>query len=214
MPSNITRVAIFYDGNFLLHSSNYYFYTHDIRKRISLGGLQNYFKKRVSELTGSDARLTKIAQSHYFRGRLNAFDASTRGSQLYNDRVFDDILMSEGIMAHYLPLRNVAGKKEETGTTVGLSIEALQTVERHHADVLVLVISDADFLPLIRKLKEYDVLTIVAGWDFEYTTEDGSRVTTKTSQDLRNLADYSLMLSEEFNKGLEEYDETIENIFI
>lgn len=208
------RIAIFYDGNFLLHSSNYYCYTHEIRKRISIGGLHNYFKKRVSELTGSDPKFTKIAQSHFFRGRLNAFEASTRGSQLYNDRVFDDILMSEGVMTHYLPLRNIAGKREETGTTVGLSIEVLQTVERHHADVLILVISDADFLPLLRKLKEYDITTIVAGWDFEYTNDDGTRVTTKTSQELRNLADFSLMLSDEFNRGLEEYDETIENIFI
>jgi len=210
----MTRIAIFYDGNFILHSSNYYCYIHDIKKRIALGGLQKYFISKVSEIIEEPEKYIKISQSHYFRGRLNAFDASTRGNQLYNDRVFDDILMSEGIQTHYLPLRNVSGKKEESGTTVGLSVEAIQVVERHLADVVLFVVSDADFLPLIRKMREYDVYTIVAGWDFEYVNDDGTKVTTRTSQDLRNTADYSIMLTEEIDEGLNNHDETIENIFI
>ncbi len=210
----MTRIAIFYDGNFILHSSNYYCYIHDIKKRIALGGLQKYFISKVAEIIEEPEKYIKISQSHYFRGRLNAFDASTRGNQLYNDRVFDDILMSEGIQTHYLPLRNVSGKKEESGTTVGLSVEAIQVVERHLADVVLFVVSDADFLPLIRKMREYDVYTIVAGWDFEYVNDDGTKVTTRTSQDLRNTADYSIMLTEEIDEGLNNHDETIENIFI
>ena len=210
----MTRIAILYDGNFILHSSNYYCYIHDVKKRISINGLQYYFKDVVSKITNESFEFLKISLSHYFRGRLNAFDASTRGNQLYNDRVFDDILMSEGIQTHYLPLRNSLSKKEESGTTVGLSIEAIQIAEKKLADVIVLVISDTEYIPLVRKLREYDIYTIVAGWDFEYSNDDGIKVTTRTSQDLRTTADYSIYLTEEINEGLENNDPTVEKIFI
>lgn len=210
----MTRIAIFYDGNFILHSSNYYCYIHNIRKRIAIGGLQDYFRYKVSELLDEPVQYVKISQSHYFRGRLNAYEASTRGNQLYNDRVFDDILMAEGVQTHYLPLRNASsGKKEECGTTIALSIEAIQVLERKLADVIIFVISDASFIPLVRKIKEYDAVSVVAGWDYEYTNDDGTKVTTKTSQEIRNLADYSIQLTEEIDNGLNNNDEIIENIF-
>ena len=112
-PCGSCRIGVFYDGNFLLHASNYYNYIHPVKRRLSLGGLHNFIRHRVAEEEGIEPSKCQIAQAHYFRGRLNAAEAAQRGNQLYNDRVFDDILMSEGIQPHYLPLRNLQGKKEE-----------------------------------------------------------------------------------------------------
>ena len=111
-PFESRRIGIFYDGNFLLHASNYYNYIHHMKRRLSLGGLHRFIQHRVAEEEGVEPLQCQIAEAHYFRGRLNAADAAQRGNQLYNDRVFDDILMAEGIHPHYLPLRNLLGKSE------------------------------------------------------------------------------------------------------
>ncbi len=39
VDSKLTRIGIFYDGNFFFHVSNYYQYHHERRSRISIGGL-------------------------------------------------------------------------------------------------------------------------------------------------------------------------------
>lgn len=211
---DIAKIGVFYDGNFLLHSSNYYNYVHAIRKRISIDGLQRYMKKYVAQYLKKEEHLCRISQSHYYRGRLNAADALSRGNQLYNDRVFDDILMSDGVDTHYLPLRNCGSRREESGTNVSLSVSALELAIKGEIDVAVLVVGDSDYLPLLRKLSKYNVLTIVLGWDFEYVNEDGVRMSTKTSQELRSNADVSLCMHELIEVGLKRNDELVEQIFV
>ena len=91
---NAPKIGVFYDGNFLLHASNYYNYIHPQRRRLSINGLHDFISQRVAEEEGLDPKRCRICEAHYFRGRLNASDAAQRGSQLYHDRVFDDILIS------------------------------------------------------------------------------------------------------------------------
>ena len=151
-PFESRRIGIFYDGNFLLHASNYYNYIHHMKRRLSLGGLHRFIQHRVAEEEGVEPLQCQIAEAHYFRGRLNAADAAQRGNQLYNDRVFDDILMAEGIHPHYLPLRNLLGKREERGIDVWLSLEAFELVMMRRLDIVVLIVADTDYTPLLRKL--------------------------------------------------------------
>lgn len=146
------RVGVFYDGNFLLHASNYYNYIHPQRSRISISGLHSFIEKRIAKEEGIDPKWCRISEAHYFRGRINAAEASQRGNQLYNDRVFEDILMAENIQTHYLPLRNYQGKKEERGINVWLSLEVFELAAAGQMDVAVLIVSDTDYAPLLRKL--------------------------------------------------------------
>ena len=46
---------------------------------------------------------------HTIFAAVRAKEANTKSNQLYFDRLFDDILMSEGIITHYFPARNVQG---------------------------------------------------------------------------------------------------------
>ncbi len=209
-----TRIAVFYDGNFLLHSSNYYNYIHSVRRRISIGGLQRFFRSYLSDKFGIDHQNSRVSQSHYFRGRLNATDAASRGNQLYNDRVFDEILMSEGVNIHYLPLRNNGSRREESGTNVWLSLEAYQLALEGQYDIAVLVVADTDYVPLLRKLQQTGVKVVVAGWDFEYTSDEGVFMTTRTSHEVRILADLSLHLADIIDSGLEDGDQTVSGIFV
>jgi len=101
--SRILRIGIFYDGNYFYQVSNYYCYSHKRRSRLSIHGLHSFVRKLVSAKEDVPERLCQIVDCHYFRGRLSAKEASAR-QILLNERIFDDILMREGVVTHYLPM--------------------------------------------------------------------------------------------------------------
>ena len=213
-PCGSCRIGVFYDGNFLLHASNYYNYIHPVKRRLSLGGLHNFIRHRVAEEEGIELSKCQIAQAHYFRGRLNAAEAAQRGNQLYNDRVFDDILMSEGIQPHYLPLRNLQGKKEERGIDVWLSLEAYELAMTGRIDTVVLIVSDTDYTPLMRKLTGLGLRIMLLSWEFEYVNDDGVKMVTKTSHELLSLATYPVAMHDVINYGVQQNNPLISEMFV
>lgn len=213
-PCGSCRIGVFYDGNFLLHASNYYNYIHPVKRRLSLGGLHNFIRHRVAEEKGLEPSKCQIAQAHYFRGRLNAAEAAQRGNQLYNDRVFDDILMSEGIQPHYLPLRNLQGKKEERGIDVWLSLEAYELAMTGRIDTVVLIVSDTDYTPLMRKLTGLGLRIMLLSWEFEYVNDDGAKMVTKTSHELLSLATYPVAMHDVINYGVQQNNPLISEMFV
>ncbi|MBO9641303.1 MAG: NYN domain-containing protein, partial [Siphonobacter aquaeclarae] len=104
--------------------------------------------------------------------------------------VFDDLLLAEGVTTHYLPVRTSFNNKYEKGIDVWLALEAYEMALHKKFDVLVLIASDGDFVPLVRKLNTLGTKVMVLSWDFEYTTEDGQKMVTRTSQDLLEEASY------------------------
>ena len=195
MSDRLTKIGVFYDGNYFLHVSNFYNYDHPRRARLSIAGLHRFLETQVAErVTGTS--LAKIVDSHYFRGRLNANEAQQRGSVLYYDRVFDDILTSSGVTTHYSPIRHSNGKKGERGIDVWFALEAYESALHHELDVVVLIASDGDYVPLVRKLHGLGCRVIVLAWDFEVTTDNGSQLVTRTSQDLIEAASYPLLMHE------------------
>lgn len=213
-PCGSCRIGVFYDGNFLLHASNYYNYIHPVKRRLSLGGLHNFIRHRVAEEEGIEPSKCQIAQAHYFRGRLNAAEAAQRGNQLYNDRVFDDILMSEGIQPHYLPLRNLQGKKEKRGIDVWLSLEAYELAMTGRIDTVVLIVSDTDYTPLMRKLTGLGLRIMLLSWEFEYVNDDGVKMVTKTSHELLSLATYPVAMHDVINYGVQQNNPLISEMFV
>ncbi len=207
------RIGVFYDGNFLLHASNYYNYIHHKRNRLSISRLHDFVKHHAADCEGIDKKDCYIAESHYFRGRLNAVEASQRGNQLYNDRVFEDILMSEGVQTHYLPIRNISGRKEERGIDVWLSLEVLESALLGKIDMAVLIISDTDYVPLLRKLLSLGIKVMLLGWEFDYLNDEGTKVVTKTSHELLQLASYPVMMHDVIENGLLRRDQLIMNLF-
>lgn len=206
------RIGVFYDGNFLLHASNYYNYIHPKHSRLSLSGLHQFVNHTVAGL--ESVSNVCITQSHYFRGRINAAEALQRGNQLYNDRVFEDIMMAEGVQTHYLPLHNSQSRKEERGIDVWLSLEVFELALEHKIDFAVLVISDTDYVPMLRKLASLGVKTMILGWEFNYTNVDGINVVTKTSHELLQLASYPIAMHQVIEEGLAEQNPMIESLFV
>lgn len=186
----LTRIGVFYDGNYFLHVSNYYAYHHERRSRISIAGLHEFVCHRIAEEENKDVHLCQIVDAHYFRGRLSAQEASAEGNRLYYDRLFDDILMMEGVTTHYLPVRTVQGYRQERGIDVWMALEAFELALHKQFDVVVLIASDSDFVPLVRKLHTLGVKVMLLGWDYEFYDEEGRRRSTVTSQNLLEEVTY------------------------
>lgn len=184
--NRLHRIAVCYDGNFFSHVSNYYKYAHDVSSRISISGLHEYIRHAIAELEGMpNTNFCPIVQSHFFRGRFSAKVADERQS-LYNDRVFDDILMWEGIEVHYVPIKG----NEERGVDVMLALETYELAASGKVDIIVLIAGDRDYVPLVRKVLALGVKIMVLGWDFEYKDELGRARQTFTSDGLLSEATY------------------------
>lgn len=194
MSERLTRVGVFYDGNYFLHVSNYYNYDHERAARLSIAGLHRYIESRVAADEGRPG-LAKIVEAHYFRGRLSAQEAEQRGKVLYYDRVFDDILTTSGITTHYQPLRVNHGRKSDGGMDVRLALEAFEATILKELDVVVLIASDSNYTTLARKIQARGCRVMVLGWDFEFTADNGTKMVTRTSQDLLDEASHPLMMN-------------------
>ncbi len=214
MSRSLTRIGVFYDGNYFLHVSNYYNYDHPQRRRLSITGLHRYVETTVARMEDIPDGHAKIVDAHYFRGRLSAQEAQQRGPVLYYDRVFDDILMSSGVSTHYSPLRTRDGRRQEKGIDVWFALEAYETALLRKLDVVVLIASDSDYVPLVRKLNSLGCRVVILGWDFEFTTDNGSKMVTRTSQDLIEEATYPLQMDYLINHPRPGEEGLIDGIFV
>ena len=215
-------VGVFYDGNYFNHVSTYYKYSHPRRTRLSIAGLHRFIRAQIGGASetlekGQGARPAppangngrrgpreesdgmrrcQIVDAHYFRGRLAAMEAAAKDS-LLNERLFEDVLMKEGVITHSLPLvRRRDQSLAEKGLDVWFALETYELTLLKRYDVTVLVACDRDYLPLVRKLNTLGGCVMVLGWDFTHTDEMGVERQTVTSIDLLAEATYPLAMHE------------------
>jgi uncharacterized LabA/DUF88 family protein/cold shock CspA family protein len=214
--NQLLKIGVFYDGNFLYHISNYYNYFHERKSRLSIKGLHDFIRSKAAESVGnrSNTRMAQIVDAHYFRGRLAASEANQKGNQLYYDRVFDDVLSSEGVTTHYLPIRHIGSVKYEKGMDVWLALEAFEQAFYKKYDFICLIASDGDYVPLIRKLNALGTKVMLLAWDFEYTDDFGNEKVTRTSQEMLDLATIPIAMHEVINNRMNKDDSLINNLFV
>jgi len=212
--TKLTRIGVFYDGNYFLHVSNYYAFNHVRNSRISIRGLHEFIRHQVAEEEAVDSRHCQIVDSHFFRGRLPAQEAQQRGNLLFYERVFDDILMWEGVITHYLPLRNSGLRREEKGIDVWMALEAYELTLLKKFDVVVLITSDGDYVPLVRKLNTVGARVMVLSWDFEFIDNEGKQVITRTSQELIEEVTYPITMHELVENRARKNDPLIQALFV
>jgi uncharacterized LabA/DUF88 family protein/cold shock CspA family protein len=213
MNSPLIRVGVFYDGNYFLKISDYYYFQHERKARISLEGLHEFIRHQVAEEEDVDVRLAQITTSHFFRGRLSATEARDK-DRLFHDRLLDDILMNLGVCTHYMPLKTRDGRLQEKGIDVWLSLEALEMALHKTLDVVVLIAGDSDYVPLIRKLNTVGTRVMLLNWDFKYEDFKGETRVTRASQHLLEQATYPVAMHAVIDRGLQEQDEVVENMFV
>lgn len=206
---DILRIGIFYDGYYFYKVSNYYKYEHEKKSRISISGLHEFIRSEIATQTKMDMRQCQIIDAHYFKGRSSAKEL---GEKVQSERIFEDILMRENIVSHYLPLRygenNVA---QEKGIDVWLALEAYELAIYKHFNVLVLVAGDGDYVPLVRKLHTLGTQVMLICWDFSYHNEKGDMVETKTSRQLLEEVFYPVQMHQKIEQNNNEF---IKSLFV
>jgi cold shock CspA family protein/uncharacterized LabA/DUF88 family protein len=207
---DIIRIGVFYDGYYFYKVSNYYKYEHERKSRFSIAGIQDFIRNEVATLTSTDMRQCQIIDSHYFKGRSSAKEL---GEKVQSERVFEDILMRENIVTHYLPLRygGENGTAQEKGIDVWLALEAYELSIYKHFDMLVLVAGDGDYVPLVRKLHTLGTQVMLMCWDFSYHNENGVPVETRTSRHLLEEVFYPVMMHQRIEENANEF---IKNLFV
>jgi cold shock CspA family protein/uncharacterized LabA/DUF88 family protein len=195
----ILRIGIFYDGYYFYKISNYYKYEHEKKSRISISGLHEFIRNEVASLTNTDMRQCQIIDAHYFKGRSSAREL---GEKVQSERIFEDILMRENIVSHYLPLRYGDNNiPQEKGIDVWLALEAYELAIYKHFDILVLVAGDGDYVPLVRKLHTQGTQVMLICWDFTYHNENGDIVETKTSRQLLDEVFYPVQMHQRIDQN-------------
>lgn len=187
----LTRIGVFYDGSFFQVVSNYYAHHHLRQARISISGLHEFIRAHVAQEERVEARLCQVVDAHYFRGRFSAEEVDSAG-RLFSERVFEDVLVREGVTTHYLPMGQAGTEK---GIDVWFALEAYERAIHKRFEVCVLVAGDSDYVPLARKLNALGTRVMVVGWDFEYTDSNDRLRTTKTSHALLGQVTYPVLLS-------------------
>lgn len=214
--SKLTRIGIFYDGNYFWHVSTFYYQYHERKSRLSVSGLHTFIKEKIAELEDTTPELCKITDAHYFRGRLSATEAAkASGDVLFYERLFDDVLNSEGVTMHHLPLsRTGKGKKKEKGVDVLFALEAYERALHLNFDVVVLIAADGDYIPLVRKLHALGTRVMILGWDLEHESEKKEPTTTYTSNDLLEEATYPVRMNELIDSRASRMNHLINGLFV
>lgn len=205
----LTRIGVFYDGNFFRHVSNYYVRGHARQARISIAGLHDFLRHKVAEAEGEDVRFCQVVDAHYFRGRISAQEADER-DLLLAERSFEDVLMRAGVTTHYLPM----GSQGEKGIDVWLALEAFELAMYKRFDVLALIACDGDFVPLVRKLNTLGTRVMLLGWDFTTQIPDRGEVKTRTAQALLNEVTYPIMMNTVIDDRALGNDTLVKNLFL
>lgn len=185
--NELKKIGVFYDGNFINHISDYYAIHHSIKSRLSLKGIEEFLLSEISEIEGVDKQYCKVVESHFYRGRITAKNADERDS-LYGERIFDDACMFDGVNTHYLPLKRKNGKLQSKGINIWLALDAYEMTLLKKLDLVVLVTSDTDFKPLIRKLHSIGTKTLLLSWNID--SEEEAYGMTNISKDLTELVTF------------------------
>jgi len=209
----LTRIGIFYDGGYFSVVNNFYNFTHPRRSRLHLGGLHDFIRDQVSAAEDVPLSYCQVVDVHWFRGRLPVADLSVQ--QLESDRIWDDVLMSFGIVTHYLPVSVRPGQpRQEKGVDVWFALEVLELALMNRFDVVVLITGDGDYVPLVRKLNARGVRVMLLGWNVTWRPYDGDVRTIRTAEALAREVTYRIRMEEVIGDDLDGNDPLREGLFV
>jgi cold shock CspA family protein len=100
----------------------------------------------------------------------------------------------------------------EKGIDVWLALEAYEMAINRKFDIIVLVVCDGDYVPLVRKLNTLGAHSMLISWDFDYYNENGKIESTRTSQQLVEEVYHPVSMNQIIDGG--EQDLYSRNLFV
>lgn len=175
--NSMTRVALFIDGGYWCAVQAFHRRCPGRPGPHSLASLLSFVTSTVAGLEQIPPSDCIITEKHYFRGYLGTDLLEERG-KLRQQSLLHDELLSLGIQPHFWPM---PGGQHEKGVDVALALEAYKAVAERHADLVVLVAGDGDYVPLVQQIRCRDGRVVVLAWDFDYTDRLGERRNSRVS---------------------------------
>jgi uncharacterized LabA/DUF88 family protein/cold shock CspA family protein len=163
------RIAVFYDGYYFSLVNGYY--QSWKRENINFAALHEF----MGEKGGGT-----VSEAHYYRGRLREDDANEKS--LRGMRTYEEVLAKAGIQVHYLDLSH----NTEKGIDVLFAISAFERALLGQADTIAIITGDADYLPLVRRIKYTNAKTLLLYWNLPET---------RTARSLVNEVDHAISMS-------------------
>lgn len=209
IDDRLVRIGVFYDGGFLQFVSDYYRFHHSRGARLSIRGVHNFIEAQVAHEERIDRRYCHVVDAHYFRGRYSVDEAVAKG-KLEGERAFDDVLMRENVVTHYLLRTEMGGEK---GIDVWFALEAYELAVVKRFNVVAMIAGDGDYLPLVRKLNALGTRVMLLAWDFTYQDDQGRLRETRTAQTLIEAATYPVLMHQLIDSRSGQDDALVDGLF-
>lgn len=199
---NKTRVAIFYDGNYLGRVARYYASNNIVNYRFNIDALHKY----ITEQLASVNEAYYLNASRYYRCRHTAKEAMHRKNQLFRDRYTDDLLCSLNIECKYTSYSATSNCGDDALLCNWLSLDILDSAKEAKLDMVVLVAASSSYLPVLNKLVSMGVDVMLVGWDVAMCADTAPDI--KTCATLFSAAHHTVVV----NSVLDNEPETIEGL--
>lgn len=176
-----TKIAVFYDGYYFDLVSRYYKFGHQLHQWIDFDGLDAYLHAQTAAKIKIDEKDCTVIARHLYKGILTGRDVTPE--QAKKDSDYRERLKKHNIIGHFRDLRtDEEGKKFEKMVDADLICDALEMAFKKEFDVLVLIASDSDFVPMVEKLNKWAIDSVLFWWDIpEYEVNGIKRHRQRTS---------------------------------
>ena len=164
--NDIKSIGVFIDGGYYAKIDE------GLKKeksmKVNLKGLFNFIIESVCSMDGLRPDKVSITESHYYRGRYRANDASSK-HLLFEERKFEDTLIENDVVFHYKHLREIQQRGNvtviEKGIDTWFALDTYEMAKYRAFDYTVLISGDADHEMLARKLRAMKTHVILLTWD-------------------------------------------------
>lgn len=149
------RAVVFIDGMTFKILSDYYRQEHARQSRLSFPGLDKLVSWYLEDVLHQPVRVT---ERHLFIGvRPSPYSVSGEATV---PPAFRETLMLSEVILHSLPLRT----RHEKGIDTLLTMELLEKAIHNEIDIAVILATDGDFAPLMRKVRSLGIAVLLLGF--------------------------------------------------
>lgn len=189
----MTKIGLFIDGHFYMTVNSLIKNTYN-----SNLDLKKVIRAVEMEITSISGTRSVITESHFFKGRSTWNKVKDEKSILSRDRFIDSFLLTNNIVPHFQPLREIDHNKSiEKGVDVDLACTVMESIFINQLDWVAIFAGDSDFIPLLDMARKRGVRTLLIGdrgsFDDKYNSD--TSVDVSMSKTLRERADHVVTLS-------------------
>ncbi len=204
----LKNIAIFFDACYFQIASRYYALDKDHSADLSVSGFQNFVVHEVAAREHLPPHRLQVSCARAFAGSV------VRGTKNALNRLEREwVQESAWIDAGVVPVSVPRSKGyEEKGVDITIAIHAMEVASSGGCDIFAIVTGDADFIPLIHKIKSMGVRVMVLSWKSDYK-KDRENMPTHVPVALHRSATYSVMFSDVIKSPSRKNTDIVKGLF-